>query len=210
MPFQKAHASIVRSIRQVSLLREWHRARRDRDLPDISDFVPDERAGDAADILIAQVQRADGAVRYHCHIAGERVQQLYGRAMPGLGLHDCLDRPMADAARPIWDACINHRLPVYTIIALADANGCPVTVEQIFLPYRGNTGVAADFMLAGVHAWSTEGRFVSQGLLRGVTKIPLHWAVIIDPAMKRESGPARAADADDVVFDDTLAPSPAR
>jgi hypothetical protein len=229
MYFQKAHASIVRSIRQVSLFRDWQRARGSRELPDIADFTPNERAGDSADILITEVVRRGGALSYLCRSAGERVEQLYDVSMSARPLDDCLDRAMANAARPIWDACIQHRLPMYCILPLSDLNGCPVTVEQIFLPYsRG--GDTADFMLGALHAWSTEGRFASQGLLRNVAKVPVHWAVIIDPAQTR-APPTRdagnqdtgnqdlanqdlanqAVGNDDVEFDSGLpAPSPAR
>lgn len=193
MQFQKAHASIVRSIRQVSLFRDWQRARSSRELPVITDFTPDERAGDSADILITEIVRSGGdTLNYLCRSAGERVEQLCDVKMPARPLGDCLDRDMANAGRPIWDACIQHRLPVYCILALSDVNGCPVTVEQIFLPYSrdGNT---ADFMLGAWHAWSTEGRFASQGLLRNVAKVPLHWAVIIDPAHRRAPPPTQEA-----------------
>ena len=207
MHFQKAHASIVRSIRQVSLFRDWQRARASRKLPDIADFTPNERAGDSADILITEVVRRGGALNgnglsYLCRSAGERVEQLYDMSMSARPLDDCLDRAMANAARPIWDACIQHRLPMYCILPLSDLNGCPVTVEQIFLPYsRG--GDTADFMLGALHAWSTEGRFASQGLLRNVAKVPVHWAVIIDPAQTRAPPPTRDAGNQDTGNQDT-------
>ena len=58
MQFQRVHVSIVRSIRHVSLVRDWHRARGTRDLPEFSDFVPNERAGDSADLSISDIVRA--------------------------------------------------------------------------------------------------------------------------------------------------------
>ena len=60
MQFQKVHVSIVRSIRHVSLVRDWHRARGTRQLPQFSDFVPNERAGDSADLSISDIVREDG------------------------------------------------------------------------------------------------------------------------------------------------------
>jgi len=57
MQFQKVHVSIVRSIRHVSLVRDWHRARGTRDLPEFSDFVPNERAGDSADLSISEASK---------------------------------------------------------------------------------------------------------------------------------------------------------
>ena len=48
--FQRAQASIIKSIRQVSLFREWLRLRGRNALPLIEDFSPDSRAGDADDL----------------------------------------------------------------------------------------------------------------------------------------------------------------
>src|SRR4051795_3637286 len=72
MHFQKAHVSIVRSIRHVSLVRDWNRARGNRELPELSDFVPNERAGDLADLSISEVRRKDGKLAYFCRQAGPR------------------------------------------------------------------------------------------------------------------------------------------
>lgn len=188
MQLQKAHVSIVRSIRQVSLVRDWQRSRGDGAVPSFTDFVPDARAGDAAEIMVNEVRRDGDKLSYFCQTAGERVEQLCDLTMSSRYLHDCMDAGMAAAGQPIWDACVRNRLPVYSIVPLSDRNGCPVTVEQIFLPY-GRSGDGVDFMLAALHAWSTEGRFAIHGLLRNVAKVPLHWAVIIDPSIPVASKP---------------------
>ena len=195
MQFQRAHVSIVRAIRHVSLVRDWHRARGRRELPDFSDFVPNERAGDSADLSISEVMREDGKLGYVCRQAGFRVEQVHDAKMPSRPLSDCLEPGMAAAAKPIWDACILNKLPVYSIIPLSDRDGCPVTIEQIFLPYTRH-GNSADVMVAALHACSTEGRFAHHGLLRHAGKVPLHWAVIIDPAIAAAPRPADDADVD--------------
>jgi hypothetical protein len=200
MQFQKAHVSIIRSIRHVSLVRDWHRSRGKDELPKFETFVPNERAGDAADLLVNEVRRDGGELSYLCIAAGARVEQVYDEKMPSRFLHECLDLTMANAAKPAWDACIANRLPMYSIIPLADRDGIPVTVEQIFLPYsRDGSGV--DFMVAALHACSTESRFVHQGLLRGIAKAPLHWAVMIDPSMTVAPRPAEVS-GDEIVLDD--------
>ena len=202
MQFQKAHVSIVRSIRHVSLVRDWHRSCGLDALPKFSVFVPDERAGDAADLLINEVGRDGEELSYLCLAAGPRVEQVYDEAMPSRFLHQCLDEAMVEAARPIWDACIVNRLPMYSIVPVSDRDGVPVTIEQIFLPYSRD-GSVADIMVAALHACSTESRFAHQGLLRNITKAPLHWAVMIDPAMTVVSRPARdAGAAEGIVFHD--------
>ncbi|MBN9043813.1 MAG: hypothetical protein BGP05_15655 [Rhizobiales bacterium 62-47] len=206
MQFQTADISIVRSIRQVSLVRDWQRSRGQKALPNLADFTPNERAGDAADILMNEVTRQDGKFSYLCRSAGERVAQIFGLEMISRRLEDCLDAGMAKAARPIWDACVNRKLPVYSILPLADQSGCPVTIEQLFLPYSKGSG-ETDVMLAVLHAWSTEGRFAIQGLLRGLSKVPLHWAVVVDPegdAAPRVVKPA----VDEIVWVDHLGLAP--
>jgi len=202
MQFQKAHVSIVRSIRHVSLIRDWHRSRGQDALPRFSEFVPDERAGDAADLFINEVGRDGEELSYLCVAAGRRVEQVHDEAMPSRFLHQCLDEAMVEAARPIWDACIVNRIPMYSIVPVSDRDGVPVTIEQIFLPYSRD-GSRADVMVAALHACSTESRFAHQGLLRNITKAPLHWAVMIDPAMTAVSRPVRdAGAAEGIVFHD--------
>jgi hypothetical protein len=209
MQFQTAHVSIVRSIRHVSLVRDWNRARGTRELPEFKDFVPNERAGDSADLSISDITRENGKLSYICRQAGPRVEQVHDASMPSRALSDCLDPGMAAAARPIWDACAVNKLPVYSIIPVADRDGCPVTIEQIFLPYaRG--GSSAEVMVAALHACSTEGRFAHHGLLRGHAKVPLHWAVIVDPSIAAPPRPAHDAEFElDDVLDDEV-PSAAR
>jgi hypothetical protein len=205
MQFQKAHVSIVRSIRHVSLVRDWNRARGARELPEFSDFVPNERAGDSADLSISDIVREDGKLSFVCRQAGPRVEQVHDAKMPERPLSDCLDPGMAAAAKPIWDACVANKLPVYSIIPVVDRDGCPVTIEQIFLPYaRGGGG--AEVMVAALYACSTEGRFAHQGLLRNHAKVPLHWAVIVDPSIAAPPRPADDADIeiDDGVLDDEV------
>src|SRR4051795_3977430 len=60
MQFQRAHVSIIRSIRHVSLVRDWQRARGTGELPQFKYFVPNERAGDLPDLSISQVKRDGG------------------------------------------------------------------------------------------------------------------------------------------------------
>jgi hypothetical protein len=205
MQFQRAHVSIVRSIRHVSLVRDWHRARGTRELPEFADFVPNERAGDSADLSISEVTRGDGKLSYLCRTAGTRVEQVLDAKMPSRRLSDCLDPGMAAAAKPIWDACVLNKLPVYSIIPVSDRDGCPVTIEQIFLPYARGRG-SADVMLAALYACSTEGRFAHQGLLRNLQKVPLHWAVIVDPSIAAAPRPAYDSvnEIDDGMLDDEV------
>jgi hypothetical protein len=180
MQFQKAHISIIRSIRHVSLVREWQRAKGADQLPNIAAFVPNERAGDLADLSISDISRKDGRFAYLCRWAGPRLEQVHDAKMASRLLSDCLDPNMAAAIKPIWDACVWSKLPVYCIIPVSDRNGCPVTIEQVFLPWT-RRGQEPEVMVTALHACSTEGRFDHHALLRNHARAPLHWAVIVDP-----------------------------
>ncbi len=207
MPYQVAGVHIVRSIRQVSLVRDWQRSRKRDGLPKIVDFIPNERAGDAADLLVAEVVRADHSLSYVCRSAGERVELIFGCAMVSHRLDECLDPAIARAAQPIWNACVTRKMPVYAILPLADRTGCPVTIEQLFLPYSGGSG-EVDFLLIALHAWSIEGRFIIADLLRGLSKAPLHWAVIIDPAKAPPRPAAPGAASGEIVAVDQMGMEP--
>jgi len=113
MQFQKAHISIIRSIRHVSLVRDWQRAKGADQLPNITGFVPNERAGDLADLSISDISRKDGRFAYLCRWAGPRVEQVHDAKMASRLLSDSLDPNMAAAVKSIWDACVWSKLPVY-------------------------------------------------------------------------------------------------
>ena len=186
MQLQRSHLSIVRSIRQISLVRDWFRARGDRALPGIAAFEPDERSGDTLDLSIFKVVGGAGRVDFICLQAGDRVRAIHGEALADRALGEFLTPPMAAAAAPIWSSCVVARLPVYAIVAVNDQDGRPVTIEQVFLPYtRAAAGV--DFIVSSLHAWSTEGRFTPDGLMRVHNHAPTHWAAVLDPDSRRMS-----------------------
>ena len=206
MQFQKAHISIIRSIRHVSLVREWQRAKGADQLPNIAAFVPNERAGDLADLSISDISRKDGRFAYLCRWAGPRVEQVHDAKMASRLLSDSLDPNMAAAVKSIWDACVWSKLPVYCIIPVSDRNGCPVTIEQVFLPWT-RRGQEPEVMVTALHACSTEGRFDHHGLLRNHAKAPLHWAVIVDPMTAAPPRPVTDATielSDDIVVSEAV------
>ena len=157
--------SIIRSIRQVSLARDWMYQRAKSVLPKLDSFVPNERAGDATGLATHEVVRESGDHRYLCKNAGRLVEEANAGAMQTRYLDECLDPKIAAAAKPIWDACIENQLPTYSIVPAIDADGLPVTVEQIYLPYSTD-GAKPDCMISMLQACSTEGRFSMRGLFR--------------------------------------------
>lgn len=179
--FQHAQASIIKSIRQVSLFREWLRLRGRNLLPLIDDFAPDSRAGDAEDLAFNEVIAAENGYRFQCRRAGNRMQKAFDRPLKDTFLDECLDEGIARAARPIWEGCISQCLPIYSIVPSADRDGIPVTLEHLYLPFSAD-GKTPTTMMASMHAFSTESRFQINGLMQQNTDaVPLHWAVVLDP-----------------------------
>jgi len=193
MKFQRAPVSIIRSIRQVSLARDWMYQRAKSVVPKLASFVPNERAGDAVGLATHEVVSESGGHRYRCTIAGRLVEEANAGAMQARYLDECLDPKIAAAAKPVWDACIDNQLPTYSIVPATDSDGLPVTVEQIYLPYSSD-GAKPDCMISMLQACSTEGRFSMRGLLRpGEARAPHHFAVIIDPSLAPPKPAATAA-----------------
>ena len=181
MSLQRAPISIVRSIRHVSLVRNWSRSRSAGELPHFSAFHPDERSGDAADMIIAEVRRDGDTLTFHCHSAGKRVEQIFGRSMQGQQVRDSVEPRLVAASRAIWHNCIAHKMPVYSTLEVRDRDMCPVTIEHIYLPYRLDTPDVG-MVVAAFYAWSTEGRFAIEGLLSNLPDPLLFPPIIVDPS----------------------------
>lgn len=203
MQLQRSHVSVVRSIRQVSLVRDWIRSRGPHALPNIASFEVNERAGDALDLSLFRVVVDDGRSSFRCLKAGDRVRAIHGTAMIDRPLEDCLEPSVVEAVVRVWHACVTARLPVYSIIAVNDADDRPVTLEQILLPY-GRGGPDLDFIVTSLHAWSTEGRFVTEGLLRIQEGAPHPWSVLLDPDARQVVTDPRAASPGDPACDGGL------
>ncbi len=187
-------------------MRDWQRAKGADQLPNIAGFVPNERAGDLADLSISDISRKDGRFAYLCRWAGPRVEQVHDAKMASRPLSDSLDPNMAAAVKSIWDACVWSKLPVYCIIPVSDRNGHPVTIEQVFLPWT-RRGQEPEVMVTALHACSTEGRFDHHGLLRNHARAPLHWAVIVDPMTAAPPRPVTDATielSDDIVVSEAV------
>lgn len=194
MKLQRAPIGIIRSIRQVSLCREWVHLRGDHTLPGIEDFTPDDRAGDASDLCITRVESLNGQRRYDCEMAGENIEAAFGCRLPGACLEESLDPAKVKAARPVWDMALSCAMPVYSILPTADSDGVPVTLELLYLPFRRTA--ATESMVMSIHAFSEAGRFNRERLFQQQAPAAhTRFAVIIDPAVgQMDTGTAAKAD----------------
>ncbi|TAK49906.1 MAG: hypothetical protein EPO23_01400 [Xanthobacteraceae bacterium] len=202
MKFQRAHRSIIRSIRQVALAKDWLDLRGNHELPLIDEFEPNARSGDAEDLVLCKVVPDCDRQRYLCRRAGARVEIASDVPLKSRFLDECLNPGILAAVQPLWATCLSNKLPVYSIVPSADRNGCPVTLEKLYLPFSRDHATA-DYLLISLHAFSPEGRFVLNGVLcQNTDRPPLHWAVLIDPAMALPVAATRDAAelADDVAM----------
>ena len=133
-------------------------------------------------MIIAEVRRDGDTLTFHCHSAGKRVEQIFGRSMQGQQVRDCVEPRLVAASRPIWHNCIAYKMPVYSTLVVRDRDMCPVTIEHIYLPYRLDTPDVG-MMVAAFYAWSTEGRFAMEGLLSNLPDPVMFSPVIIDPSL---------------------------
>src|SRR4029079_18883772 len=118
---------------------------------------------------------------FRCIDAGARVEIANDGPIQGRYLDEAMAH-VASAAGAVLNACVTNRLQVFSIAPASDCDGCPVTLEQLFLPFSADHDKAS-YLLASFHAFSSEGRFRAQGLLSQKPKVSRQWAVTIDPML---------------------------
>lgn len=163
MSIPRTSASIIRSIRQISLYRDWVTIRGQHNLPSLADFKPSERADDASEISVNEVVHQDSRIRYRVHEAGQFIETATGESIVGKFLDEFLDPGVIEAAHASWDKAVIEQLPVYIIIGMRDANGIPVTMENLHLPLSKHHDTS-DFMASSMHIFSDQGRYQHAGL----------------------------------------------
>lgn len=178
MPLPRSSARIIRSIRQISLNKEWVRLRGTKSLPNLTDFEPDGRAGDAVELAVMEVIRDGDRIRFLQHQAGERATRAVGDEKVDRYLDEILPPQVLVAAAPHWNACVSDRLPVYARVETLDNREKPVTLEHLYLPFSAN-GLDALYMVSSLQVFSEDGSYVIDRLFqRAPLKVE---AFLIDP-----------------------------
>lgn len=183
MPIPRASASIIRSIRQISLYREWVMMRGYHGLPNFTNFKPSERAGDASEISVSQIVHEGKHIRYRVFEAGQRIEAASGKNPAGMFLDEFLDPAIIAISQNAWDTTVIEQLPVYCIIEIRDAKDIPVTMEHLYLPFSTRHDTS-DYLVASIHIFSEQARYEHSGLFQAAAyhKQKRH-EYIIDPAM---------------------------
>jgi len=146
-------------------------------------------------MLMYEVADASASPRLVIRHDGQRLSQAYDTVGKGRALQDVMGRKRAAVILPIYYACVQRRLPVYSICAATDVKGTQVDFERLLLPF--GTGNRVTDIIASLKTISVEGSFEQKQLLRS-DEAPLFSLVAAIDTNLALQRPVRI-DADDIV-----------
>lgn len=197
MRFESATRSIVRSVRQGELLNAWLRIfRREQAMPLIHQYEADRLEEERPDLMHYEVVRANDGFRFLILHGGQNLVQAFGTGKgEGRFLDEVVDEGRLRHITPVFEACIHARRPVYTVAAVSDVAGVPVSYERLALPFGANDTVQQ--LLVSLKTISIEGRFTTRNLMRPGAQGP---AYLVRAVIDREldASPGKVAVSDDV------------
>ena len=201
MHFERASRSVVRSVRQGDLLNAWLRVfKRERAMPLIHQFEPERLDDEKADLMCYEVKGGAGAFRYLITHGGQNLVQAFGTGRgEGRFLDELVDAERLQYITPAFLACIDARRPVYTVSAVSDVSGVPVSYERLALPFGANNNVQQ--LIVSLKTISIEGRFETRDLMRRVGP-SYQVCAVIDRDLDAPNGKtadSRTTSADEVV-----------
>ena len=165
MNFESLAPSAVRAIRQRDFLNTWLRSYvRRRELPALADFQPACFDEERTDLMVYDIERDGDLVRYRATFAGKRLIDSYGFSAVGHSLQDLLAPPIWNHVEPIYRACVDRALPVYSAFTVVDVEGQQVDYERLMLPFGEGCDVRS--MIASIKSICVDGRFVNKDLMR--------------------------------------------
>ena len=187
MQLRSADRSIVKAIRQRGLLTEWSRRHLEAGgrLPSLDSFRPAFLEEEKGDMLMYEVADASAEPRLIISYDGQRLRQAYAKVSKGSALQDVMGPRRAAVILPIYYACIQRRLPVYSICAATDVNGTQVDFERLLLPF-GTNGRVTD-LIASLKTISVDGSFEQKQLLRTDEAPRFSLIAVIDTNLSAET-----------------------
>jgi hypothetical protein len=170
LDFQSANPTIVKSIKQRDLLNTWLRLyARDQRMPRIEEYQPDRLTDELPDLIYYTVEPVQPP-RLLIQSDGTRMSSAYGHAGKGQYLDDYIGSRLVPVVMPIYAACLQRELPVYTISHIDDIYGRIVACERLLLPFSDGNGVTD--VIASVKTICEDGGFEMRNLLRGNDALP--------------------------------------
>ena len=173
MDFESTNPTVVKSIKQRDLLNTWLRlyARQQR-LPRRDDYKPERIADEAPDMVHYSVDAARQPPRLIIESDGTRMSNAYGNTGRGKSLEDYIGPRLVPQVMPIYYACIDRRLPVYTISTIEDMYGRVVAYERLLMPFSESGLGEVTHITASLKTISEDGSFEIRNLMRDDQKLP--------------------------------------
>jgi hypothetical protein len=171
MEFESTDPAIVKSIKQRELLNFWLRlyAKHDR-LPKFDEYLPERIADELDDLVYITVTGTAEAPGFVIDSDGSRMSIAYGSTGKGRSLDEYLGATLVPIVMPIYRACVERRLPIFTISQVNDLYGRKVDYERLLMPFSDGKGV--NRILASLKTISDEGGFEIRNLMRANDVLP--------------------------------------
>ena len=166
-------------------------------MPLIHQYQPDHLEEEKPDLMYYEVKGDHEPFRILILHGGQNLMQAFGTGKgEGWFLDDLIGPERTRQIVPAFLACIEARRPLYTVSAMADVRGVPVSYERLVLPF--GAGNKVQHLIASLKIISTEGRFTNKDLVRpDIQSLAYQVCAVIDQEIDA-SCPAIAM-ADDVV-----------
>jgi hypothetical protein len=195
MQITSAGPAVVKSVRQRQLLNAWLRlAAKCASLPEVTSYNIDRLEEEKPDMMFYDVSYENGSPRYMVTYDGQRLIEAYGVSGTGRYLEDVIGAERAAVTLPIYDQCVAHRRPSYSVRRVVDVNGRQVDYERLLLPFGSSSCVRN--IVASFKTISEDGGFQQKNLMRasGAPAIHIVNAIIdqVEEAKRAHRGTALA------------------
>jgi hypothetical protein len=171
--FESVGPSAIKSIKQRDLLNTWLRlyARQQR-VPHIDEYKPERLADEIPDLVYLSADTSQAPPRLTINSDGTRMSDAYGNTGRGRFLDEYVGPRLAPYVMPVYYACVDRRLPVYTIATIDDMYGRKVAYERLLLPFSGTASGDVTRIIASLKTISDDGNFEIRNLMRDDQKLP--------------------------------------
>jgi hypothetical protein len=166
-----ANPTVVKSIKQRELLNSWIRLyAREQRMPRFEDYRPERLDDELPDLVYLTVDAAQEPPRFTIESDGTRILTAYGNTGKGKRLEDYFGARLAAMVMPVYHACVERGLPVYTIAHIDDIYGRVVAYERLLMPF--GAGGTVTHLIASLKTISEDGGFEMKNLMRDHAALP--------------------------------------
>ena len=171
MDLVSANPTVVKSIKQRELLNSWIRLyAREQRMPRFEDYRPERLDDELPDLVYFIVDAAQEPPRFTIESDGTRILTAYGNTGKGKRLEDYFGARLAAIVMPVYHACVERALPVYTIAHIDDIHGRVVAYERLLMPF--GAGGIVTHLIASLKTISEDGGFEMKNLMRDHAALP--------------------------------------